>query len=167
MQLFAIASFAGISQFVRHYFPSQTRCGIMHELTSRRRSANTLGERRPLREQARSGTRVKVPTQLDVEGHYVLREVLEVQAAMLFVQRARREESDVLKLAKRVDGVSKQLGSDRFVLLFCTKSYIPVSHTLLAARRCRMQSKFCTPWPQHGCAEQPHRDLFRLCTTRT
>src|ERR1700727_2923384 len=58
-----------------------------------------LLERRP-----RAGTRVKVPTRQDVEGHYVIREALEVQAAMLFAERAERDErSELLKLAKRVD----------------------------------------------------------------
>jgi GntR family transcriptional regulator, rspAB operon transcriptional repressor len=63
----------------------------------------------------RAGTRVRVPTRQAVAGHYVLREALEVQAAMLFARYAERDERlEVLKLAKRVDAVSAQLGSDRF-----------------------------------------------------
>lgn len=65
----------------------------------------------------RAGTRVKVPTRQDVEGHYVVREALETQAAMLFAERAERgERSEVLKLAKRVDALAGQPNGDRFVI---------------------------------------------------
>src|ERR1700751_3560172 len=37
-----------------------------------------------LESRPRAGTRVRVPTRQDVQGHYVVREALEVQAAMLF-----------------------------------------------------------------------------------
>jgi DNA-binding GntR family transcriptional regulator len=40
-----------------------------------------------LESRPRAGTRVKVPTRQDVEGHYVMREALESQAAMLFAER--------------------------------------------------------------------------------
>src|SRR6476620_11010785 len=69
-----------------------------------------------LESRPRSGTRVKVPTRQDVEGHYIVREALEVQAAMLFAERAERDErSELLKLAKRVDSLSVQPNGDRFV----------------------------------------------------
>jgi len=69
-----------------------------------------------LESRPRAGTRVKVPTRQDVEGHYIVREALEVQAAMLFVERAEREErSEALKLAKRVDALSVQPNGDRVV----------------------------------------------------
>jgi DNA-binding GntR family transcriptional regulator len=69
-----------------------------------------------LESKPRAGTRVKVPTRQDVEGHYVVREALEVQAAMLFAERAERDErSELLKLAKRVDSLSVQPNGDRFV----------------------------------------------------
>jgi DNA-binding GntR family transcriptional regulator len=69
-----------------------------------------------LESRPRAGTRVRVPTRQDVEGHYVLREALEVQAAMLFAERAERDErSELLKLAKRVDALSVQSNGDRVV----------------------------------------------------
>src|SRR5262245_18632605 len=37
-----------------------------------------------LESRPRAGTRVRIPTPQDVQGHYVVREALEVQAAMLF-----------------------------------------------------------------------------------
>jgi len=69
-----------------------------------------------LESRPRAGTRVRVPTRQDVEGHYVVREALEVQAAMLFSERAQREErSELMKLARRVDALSAQSDGDRFV----------------------------------------------------
>src|SRR6202034_2500358 len=47
-----------------------------------------------LESRPRAGTRVKVPTRQDVEGHYVMREALETQAAMLFAERAASAASD-------------------------------------------------------------------------
>ena len=62
-----------------------------------------------LESRPRAGTRVRVPSRADVEGHYVVREALESQAAMLFAARATREErAEVLKLAIRVDGLGTQ-----------------------------------------------------------
>ncbi len=69
-----------------------------------------------LESRPRVGTRVRVPTRQDVEGHYVVREALEVQAARLFAERAERDErSELMKLAKRVDALSAQSDGDRFI----------------------------------------------------
>ncbi|MBV9771234.1 MAG: GntR family transcriptional regulator [Bryobacterales bacterium] len=67
-----------------------------------------------LESRPRAGTRVKVPTREDVEGHYVMREALETQAAMLFAERAARDErAELLKLARRVDVLGTQANGDR------------------------------------------------------
>jgi GntR family transcriptional regulator, rspAB operon transcriptional repressor len=69
-----------------------------------------------LESRPRVGTRVRVPTRQDVEGHYVVRAALEVQAAMMFAERASREErAELMKLARRVDALSAQAHGDRFV----------------------------------------------------
>src|SRR5665213_4515363 len=69
-----------------------------------------------LESRPRAGTRVKVPTRQDVEGHYVVREALEAQAAMLFSAQATRDErSELLKLAIRVDALSAQPDGNRFI----------------------------------------------------
>jgi len=71
-----------------------------------------------LESRPRAGTRVRIPTREDVEGHYVVREGLEVQAAKLFAQAATQEErSELLKLAARVDAMSAQPEADRAVYL--------------------------------------------------
>jgi len=67
-----------------------------------------------LESRARAGTRVRIPTAQDVEGHFVVREALEMQAARLFTQVATTEEkAELQKLAVRVDAMSSQPESDR------------------------------------------------------
>src|SRR5262245_52466915 len=60
----------------------------------------------------RARTRVRIPSPEDVKGHYVVREALEVQAAMRFAKFATASErSELKKLAVRVDALS--MGMDR------------------------------------------------------
>jgi DNA-binding GntR family transcriptional regulator len=62
-----------------------------------------------LEHRARAGTRVRIPSPEDVRGHYVVREALEVQAAVLFTQLAHgRERVEVQKLAARVDALADE-----------------------------------------------------------
>ena len=69
-----------------------------------------------LESRPRAGTRVKVPNRQDIEGHYVMREALETQAAMLFAERAERDErAELLKLARRVDVLGAQATGDQVV----------------------------------------------------
>jgi DNA-binding GntR family transcriptional regulator len=69
-----------------------------------------------LESRPRAGTRVRIPSPEDVKGHYVVREALEVQAAMRFAQAATAgERAELRKLAQRVDALSMQ--SDRAVYL--------------------------------------------------
>jgi GntR family transcriptional regulator, rspAB operon transcriptional repressor len=52
----------------------------------------------------RAGTRVRVPTRVDVEERYLVREALEVQSARLFAERATESEKrDVLRMGREVD----------------------------------------------------------------
>ena len=65
-----------------------------------------------LESRPRAGTRVRIPSPEDVKGHYVVREALEVQAAMRFTKVATLgERSELKKLAVRVDALS--VGTDR------------------------------------------------------
>lgn len=71
-----------------------------------------------LESRPRAGTRVKVPTEDGVRGHYVVREALEVQAAKLFAAVATAQErSELQRLAARVDTLSSQPDGDRFLYL--------------------------------------------------
>ena len=57
-----------------------------------------------LESRPRAGTRVRIPSPEDVQGHYVVREALEVQAAMRFASVATPgERAELKKLAVRVD----------------------------------------------------------------
>ncbi len=65
-----------------------------------------------LESRPRAGTRVRIPSLEDVKGHYVVREALEVQAAMRFTEVATpSERAELKRLAVRVDALSMQ--SDR------------------------------------------------------
>src|SRR6516165_5362331 len=60
-----------------------------------------------LESRPRAGTRVKIPSRDDVRGHYIVREALEVQAAMLFAAVATAEDrAELQKCAARVDAMS-------------------------------------------------------------
>jgi DNA-binding GntR family transcriptional regulator len=69
-----------------------------------------------LESRPRAGTRVRIPSAEDVKGHYVVREALEVQAAMRFTQVATpAERAELKKLAARVDALHTQ--PDRILFL--------------------------------------------------
>jgi DNA-binding GntR family transcriptional regulator len=69
-----------------------------------------------LESRPRAGTRVRIPSPEDVKGHYVVREALEVQAAVLFSTVATvGERAELKKLAARVDALSQQ--PDRMLYL--------------------------------------------------
>lgn len=69
-----------------------------------------------LESRPRAGTRVRIPSPEDVRGHYVVREALEVQAAVLFAGAATPgERAELRKLAARVDALAA--GADRSLYL--------------------------------------------------
>jgi DNA-binding GntR family transcriptional regulator len=100
---------------------------LMGQVISRRRIAADLGisflpaseallrlecegllESRP-----RAGTRIRIPAWQDMQGHFVVREALQVQAAMMFAQYATREERrELMKLAFCLDAEVKSEGTD-------------------------------------------------------
>lgn len=71
-----------------------------------------------LESRPRAGTRVRIPTPEDVQGHYLVREALEVQAAKLFARVATpSERAELKRLAARVDAVSVQPDRSLYVVL--------------------------------------------------
>ncbi len=71
-----------------------------------------------LESRPRAGTRVRIPTDSDVRGHYAVREALEVQAARLFTSAATAEEkNELMKLAVRVDSMGRAPGADNAAYL--------------------------------------------------
>src|SRR6266540_6310811 len=60
-----------------------------------------------LESRPRAGTRVRIPTKDDVRGHFIVREALEVKAAVLFAEAATATERlELRKLAARVDALA-------------------------------------------------------------
>jgi GntR family transcriptional regulator, rspAB operon transcriptional repressor len=60
-----------------------------------------------LESRPRAGTRVRIPAPEDVAGHYVVRQALEIEAAVLFARVATpSERADLRRLAARVDALS-------------------------------------------------------------
>src|SRR5688572_28878592 len=71
-----------------------------------------------LESRPRAGTRVRIPSREDVQGHYTVREALETQAARLFSQLAgEHERSELRKLAARVDSLAKRQDRLRYLEL--------------------------------------------------
>src|SRR5207247_7434108 len=60
-----------------------------------------------LESRPRAGTRVRIPTREDVKGHYLVREILEAEAARRFAAHATRSErAGLMRMAARVDALS-------------------------------------------------------------
>jgi DNA-binding GntR family transcriptional regulator len=71
-----------------------------------------------LESRPRAGTRVRIPNEQDVRGHYILRQALEAEAARLFAEVATAgERLDLQKLAARVDTLSAHSDGNRFLFL--------------------------------------------------
>jgi len=71
-----------------------------------------------LESRPRAGTRVRIPTEQDVRGHYVVREALEVESARLFAEAATApERAELKRLAARVDALSTRADGDRILYL--------------------------------------------------
>src|SRR5215211_546818 len=69
-----------------------------------------------LESRPRAGTRVRIPSAEDVKGQYVVREALEVQAAIRFAQFATdHERSELCRVAERVDALAKQPNRQLYV----------------------------------------------------
>ncbi len=128
-----------------------------------------------LESRPRAGTRVRIPTQEDVRGHYVVREALEIQAARLFTQVASPEErAELMKLAARVDALSVQ--ADRLVYLSLHEK---LHRRIAECARCPALSEaiekthalastwFCvnrSPSPDHP--PRRHQDLMKVLIRR-
>lgn len=77
-----------------------------------------------LESRPRAGTRVRIPSPEDVKGHFVVREALEVQAAIRFGQVATpAERAEMKRMAVRVDALG--MTSDR-------TAYVALHHRLHA-----------------------------------
>ena len=130
-----------------------------------------------LESRPRAGTRVKIPNEQDVRGHYILRQALEAEAARLFAEVATgRERLELQKLAARVDTLSAQTDGNRFLYLSlheklhrriaeCTRGQplvdaIEKNHVLALTWLCVAREP-STARPRRG-----HRDLVDILVKR-
>lgn len=126
-----------------------------------------------LESRPRAGTRVRIPSKEDVQGHYIVREALETQAARLFSQLATAAERTELKrLAARVDGLSKKKDRVNYLQL-----HERLHHRIAECARCPALSHaieqthslastwLCVPsGPMLEELDRPHQDLVAgLC----
>lgn len=129
-----------------------------------------------LESRPRAGTRVRIPTEQDVRGHYVVRAALEAEAARVFAQVATAQErAELQKLAARVDALSTRTGGDRFLYLSlheklhrriaeCTRCQplcdaIKKNHVLASTWLC--VTRRATP----GESRRRHQDLVKVLVT--
>ena len=130
-----------------------------------------------LESRPRAGTRVKIPTEQDVRGHYVVREALEVQAAKLFAEVATApERAELQRLAVRVDALSSQLDQDRFRYLSLHEK---LHRRIAECTRCQAlyeaieknhilaSTWLCTPKPATLTPVHTHQDLAKALTEGT
>ncbi len=126
-----------------------------------------------LESRPRAGTRVRIPTEDDVRGHYVVREALEVQAAKLFAEVATTQErSELQRLAARVDALSSQNDGGRFLYLSLHEK---LHHRIAEGAHCRplcaaieKNQVLASTWlcvPRSAISDEPthsHQDLAEV-----
>ena len=129
-----------------------------------------------LESRPRAGTRVRIPSRADVTGHYLVREILEAEAARRFAEHATKaERAGLVRMAAKVDALATK--KDR-------GPYLGLHHRLHSriaeCARCRALSNvieqtcalsstwFCLlPRPDGVRMPRRHRDLAAALTAGT
>jgi len=126
-----------------------------------------------LESRPRAGTRVRIPSRDDVRGQYIVREALEVQAAMLFSDVATAtERAELRKLAARVDAVSTQRDRTLYVVLHeklhrrvAEGARCPALSEAIEKSHALASTWFCvTRQPSSEDSPHRHRDLVDILT---
>jgi len=104
-----------------------------------------------LESRPRAGTRIRIPNRLDVEGHFVVREALEVQAAMIFSQLAAADEREqLLRVARRLDASAAKLSGDPAAYLALHEKFhqtiVDCTRCVALAQALRRQSALGATW---------------------
>lgn len=134
-----------------------------------------------LESRPRAGTRVKIPSEQDVRGHYVVREALEVQAAKLFAEVATtRERSELQKLAARVDTlyVQGQKNQNNYMLFLGVHEKLhrriaEGTHCQALVEAIEKNHALASTWlcvPRLDALNEPvrrHQELIEILVTRT
>jgi DNA-binding GntR family transcriptional regulator len=127
-----------------------------------------------LESRPRAGTRVRIPSRDDVKGHYLVREILEAEAARRFAAHATKaERAALMKMAAKVDVLASK--KDR-------GPYLTLHHRLHSriaeCARCRALANvieetcaLSSTWfcllarPETASTTRRHRDLAKALTT--
>jgi DNA-binding GntR family transcriptional regulator len=129
-----------------------------------------------LESRPRAGTRVRIPSCEDVKGHYLLREILEAEAARRFAHVATQaERAGLLKMAARVDALSTRKNRGPYLQLHhrlhsriaeCARSR---ALSAVIEQTCALSSTwFCLlPQPQAPRTSWRHRDLAKALVRST
>src|SRR5215813_3606003 len=71
-----------------------------------------------LESRPRAGTRVRIPSRADVTGHYLVREILEAEAARRFAAHATKaERAGLMKMAAKVDALATKKNRGPYLAL--------------------------------------------------
>jgi DNA-binding GntR family transcriptional regulator len=129
-----------------------------------------------LESRPRAGTRVRIPSSEDVNGHYLVREILEAEAARRFAAHATKaERADLMRMGAKVDALAAR--KDR-------GPYLALHHRLHSrigeCARCRALSNvieqtcaLSSTWfclllnPEAQFTTRRHRELAKAVTTFT
>jgi DNA-binding GntR family transcriptional regulator len=129
-----------------------------------------------LESRARAGTRVRIPSREDVLGHYLLREILEAEAARRFAEHATKPERDgLLKMAAKVDALASNKDRGPYLALHhrlhsriaeCSRC---AALSTVIEQTCALSSTwFCLlPRPETPLTTRRHRDLAKALVTST
>jgi DNA-binding GntR family transcriptional regulator len=123
-----------------------------------------------LESRPRAGTRIRIPTLEDVEGHFIIREALETQSAKLYTQSATESERAAMeKLAVRVDE-AYQVGPMQFVGLHQAfhRRIVECTHCLPLQKAVENTQALWSTWvcalvprlPAHSERGRDHQDLM-------
>ena len=126
-----------------------------------------------LESRPRAGTRVRIPTRDDVKGHYLVREILEAEAARRFAAHATRSErAGLMKMAARVDDLSTKKDRGPYLALHhrlhsriaeCARC---AALSTVIEQTCALSSTwFCLLPRSTAASTHRHRDLAKALVT--
>jgi DNA-binding GntR family transcriptional regulator len=127
-----------------------------------------------LESRPRAGTRVRIPSRDDVRGHYLVREILEAEAARRFAEHATKaERAGLLKMASKVDALAVKRDRGPYLALHhrlhsriaeCTRCEALAN---VIEQTCALSSTwFCLlPRPEAPHVTHRHRDLAKALVT--
>ena len=127
-----------------------------------------------LESRPRAGTRVKIPSHDEVKGHYLVREILEAEAARRFaIHATKAERAGLLKMAARVDALATKKDRGPYLALHhrlhsrigeCARCE---ALSAVIEQTCALSSTWLCllPRPEAPLSTHRHRDLAKALAT--